>query len=69
MQKFIALSTVAATSLMANAAMAQQACFNDQGKIIACPPVPEISALSGTAAIAALAAVVLLVWERRRRAV
>ncbi len=34
------------------------------------PPadVPEISALEGTAAIAALAAVVLLAWERRRRA-
>jgi len=31
-------------------------------------PVPEISALEGTAAIAALAAVVLLAWERRRRA-
>lgn len=30
--------------------------------------VPEISALEGTAALAALAAVVLLVWERRRRA-
>lgn len=38
---------------------------------IAVPPgtmVPEISALEGTAAIAALAAVVLLAWERRRRA-
>ncbi len=37
----------------------------------ACPPptnVPEISALEGTAAIAALLAVVLFVWERRRRA-
>lgn len=39
-----------------------------------CPPgqtcgasVPEISALSGTAALAAVAAVVLLVWERSRR--
>jgi hypothetical protein len=32
-------------------------------------PVPEISALEGTAAIAALAAIVLLAWERRRRAV
>lgn len=34
------------------------------------PPVavPEISALEGTAALAAVAAVVLLVWERRRRA-
>ncbi|MBU2958957.1 hypothetical protein Q4511_13550 [Paracoccus sp. 1_MG-2023] len=31
--------------------------------------VPEISALEGTAAIAALAAIVLLTWERRRRAV
>lgn len=30
--------------------------------------VPEISALEGTAALAALAAIVLLVWERRRRA-
>lgn len=38
-----------------------------------CPPVPvtavpEISALEGTAAIAALAAIVMLTWERRRRA-
>lgn len=35
-----------------------------------CPvkAVPEISALEGTAAIAALAAIVLLTWERRRRA-
>jgi hypothetical protein len=31
--------------------------------------VPEISALEGTAAVAALAAVVLLAWERRRRSV
>ncbi|MEL6752237.1 MAG: VPEID-CTERM sorting domain-containing protein [Pseudomonadota bacterium] len=31
-------------------------------------PVPEISALEGTAALAALAAVVLIAWERRRRA-
>lgn len=30
--------------------------------------VPEISALDGTAALAAVVAVVLLVWERRRRA-
>ncbi|WP_299681094.1 VPEID-CTERM sorting domain-containing protein [uncultured Roseobacter sp.] len=35
-----------------------------------CDPVsvPEISALEGTAALAALAAVVLIAWERRRRA-
>ena len=30
--------------------------------------VPEISALQGTAALAAVAAVLLLVWERSRRA-
>lgn len=29
---------------------------------------PEISALDGTAALAVVAAVVLLVWERRRSA-
>ncbi|SIO59748.1 VPEID-CTERM protein sorting domain-containing protein [Rhodovulum sp. ES.010] len=39
----------------------------------ACDPskpcsVPEISALEGTAAVAAVAAIVLLAWERRRRA-
>mgnify|MGYP005997752907 CR=1 FL=1 len=34
-----------------------------------CTTVPEISALEGTAAIAVLAAIVLLAWERRRRAV
>lgn len=34
------------------------------------PPVdvPEISAMEGTAALAVVAAVVLLAWERRRRA-
>lgn len=32
------------------------------------PSVPEISALEGTAALAVIAAVVLLAWERRRRA-
>lgn len=31
-------------------------------------PVPEISALEGTAALAVVAAIVLLAWERRRRA-
>ncbi|MEW9922251.1 hypothetical protein AB2B41_21850 [Marimonas sp. MJW-29] len=33
-----------------------------------CVRVPEISALEGMAAVAALSAVMLLVWERRRRA-
>lgn len=31
-------------------------------------PVPEISALEGTAALAVVAAIVLLAWERRRKA-
>ncbi|CUH78515.1 hypothetical protein TRM7557_01920 [Tritonibacter multivorans] len=31
-------------------------------------PIPEISALEGGAAIAALAAGVLFLWERRRKA-
>lgn len=30
--------------------------------------VPEISAMEGSAAVVALAAIVLLAWERRRRA-
>lgn len=32
-------------------------------------PVPEISALEGTAAVAAVVSIVLIAWERRRRAV
>lgn len=62
MKKFAlaALSTIAATG----AAFA-----NFTGDIPVEPtPVPEISALEGTAALAALAAIVLLTWERRRRA-
>jgi hypothetical protein len=33
-----------------------------------CAQVPEISALEGTAALAAVVAIVALAWERRRRA-
>ena len=61
--KKLALASVA---LMASASSALA--------VVTCPPgltctaVPEISALEGTAALAALAAVVLLAWERRRRA-
>lgn len=32
------------------------------------PAVPEISALEGTAALAVVAAIVLIAWERRRKA-
>lgn len=45
-------------------ALAQEAC--DQSKPC---NVPEISALEGTAAIAVVVTIVLLAWERRRRAV
>ena len=57
---------IASTALVASA-QASLACTG-----IGCAPtstaVPEISALEGTAALAAVAAVVLLAWERRRRA-
>jgi len=51
-----------ATTLLAGPAMA-----NTGGGTITFP-VPEISALEGTAALAVVATVVLLAWERRRRA-
>ncbi len=58
---FAALATLAALP-----AYAVGSCLPGQN----CDPVsvPEISALEGTAALAALAAVVLIAWERRRRA-
>ncbi|MCQ0969376.1 VPEID-CTERM sorting domain-containing protein (plasmid) [Paracoccus sp. TK19116] len=67
--KKITLAGLTATlsSFVANAAFAAGDCdgLNQSN----CPvAVPEISALEGTAAIAALAAIVLLTWERRRRA-
>ncbi len=59
---------VAATTF---AASAQMVLAGGNCGTIGSPPcaVPEISALEGTAALAAVAAVVLLAWERRRRAV
>lgn len=58
---------LAAASLMASAsaALAGGNCGSTFGQPC---DVPEISALEGTAALAALAAVVLIAWERRRRA-
>jgi hypothetical protein len=49
--------------LVATASMASAKCLPGQ----VCD-VPEISAMEGTAALAAVAAVLLMVWERRRRA-
>lgn len=60
------------TAIAAFAASAGTAMANGNGcdAFSNCPvtPVPEISALEGTAALVALAAIVLLTWERRRRA-
>jgi hypothetical protein len=57
MKKFAIASAL--TLVSANAALAKPG-FGQA--------VPEISALEGTAALAAVAAIVLLAWERRRRA-
>lgn len=62
MKKFVAGASAALTSVLVAGAA-----FANAGTIPA-KPVPEISALEGTAALAALAAIVLLTWERRRRA-
>lgn len=43
-------------------------CFTTPGDPVCATAVPEISALEGTAALAAIAAVLLLAWERRARA-
>ncbi|WP_424967185.1 hypothetical protein [Dinoroseobacter sp. S375] len=59
-----ALTTAGVFALTAGAAMATTDC----SFVGNCPTVPEISALEGTAALAAVLAVVALVWERRRRA-
>ncbi|WP_420862166.1 VPEID-CTERM sorting domain-containing protein [Algirhabdus cladophorae] len=57
---------IATSALVASASASFAGCNNLPG--IPCNDVPEISALQGTAALAAVAAVVLLAWERRRRA-
>ena len=57
-----ALIAAAALAATANGAFAV-------GIPSAAPAVPEINVYAGAAAIAALAAVVALVWERRRAAV
>jgi hypothetical protein len=60
---------ISAAAFLASASAASLPAFACAG--LACPTpvaVPEISALEGTAALAALAAIVLFAWERRRRA-
>ena len=71
MKKVIALATTT-FALTANAAFAVGGnCINGVNITNGQPcgsAVPEISALEGTAALAALAAIVFIAWERRRRA-
>lgn len=55
-------------ALAASSAMAFDVCQVNPSASGCATSVPEISALEGMAAVAALAAVVLLFWERRRRA-
>ena len=61
--KKLALAAIA--TLASSPAFAVGACIPTPN--VPCA-VPEISALEGTAALAAVAAIVLLAWERRRRA-
>ena len=59
---------IASTALVASAQASLAATGGcSTNPLVQCPQVPEISALEGSAAIAALVAVVLLTWERRRR--
>ena len=55
-----------------SAALFMLAVSTQSALAVAIPPqtnvVPEISAMEGAAAIAAVLAIVALVWERRRRA-
>lgn len=68
--KYLSLAGLSAVaySLINSAAVASTCDINPT--LPSCQPtaVPEISALEGTAALAALTAIVLLTWERRRRA-
>lgn len=70
MKKFAFVSAAVSAASAAASMLTTTAAYACTG--LSCPPaptaVPEISALEGTAAIAALAAIVLLTWERRRRA-
>lgn len=67
--KKLGLLSVLFTSAQASMAFAQDSTVDPCGGSgqVACA-VPEISALEGTAALAVVAALVLLAWERRRRA-
>jgi len=69
MMKYLlaSIAAVAATSASAGITVINGLCYDmATGKEVSCNAVPEISALEGTAALAALAAIVFIAWERRR---
>lgn len=69
MNKFALSGVVAAATVsLANIANAAGGCTGPAQGDECVVAVPEISAMEGTAAFVALAAVLLLTWERRRRA-
>lgn len=69
MKKFALSGVVAAATVsLANVANAAGGCTGPNQGPECATAVPEISAMEGTAALAALVAVLLLTWERRRRA-
>lgn len=54
-------------TLLATAVLAVVATAASANPFLNPTPVPEIDALAGTAALAALGASVALIWDRRRR--
>ncbi|WP_096788071.1 hypothetical protein [Rhodobacter sp. CZR27] len=63
MKKLTALAATAISFVSATQALATDGCI-----ALGTCSVPEISALDGAAALAVVSALVLLAWERRRRA-
>lgn len=66
--KTFALAAIAVVSAGQAFASTTQACAINPTLAGCSAAVPEISALEGTAALAALAAIVMIAWERSRRA-
>ncbi len=66
----ILFGTFAAATVFTSSEAQAGDCLDAFGQVIpgCTPSIPEISALEGTAALAVIAATLLIVWERRRRA-
>ena len=74
MKKFYVAAAAAIAAITSSAANATPICdlltpgTPEYIKAGCANAVPEISALEGTAALAALAAIMLIAWERKRKA-